>query len=488
MRLNSPFQGEDDIMVKTEAKNESISFGCFMQAFLDTYFYIAYMFCCVWLCLYFLLKLNHGIARLSKCAEVSAYLTIFLLAFGFYSFLFMNGAVTPYPSYGLCLLIPQPVYYMAIPVLFGVIFLLGILLMLLIIYKTFRDEQEMNQMTSIEQGIQPSLGTFEATKDIAIQAFALVLFLFFGFFLQVFLYDKSGFMTQITYLSQGVYLLTLYLWFEMRNIQKQYPNMRKVDTFISIFNQDQDLVLERRYSQALSTEQTPLMVDRKRCVFDITLVEDEMCEDLLRDLDEIDRKLDREKDEDDEEDEEMARRRQAKREKEERIQKLQEENMHMYGEAYISVKDRDDFQNMMSSHFDDMKQELADRKHKHKNSLRDSNVPVRLRYGSIDPSTFLKDLTEKEIDNLSADGTRDPSTTMQPGELKLAEIKEEDEEEDGVAQKKRENAGSISSQDLSGLEEGDIDEDDEDYVGPPMQQPGGYTIISDLTSISTLRF
>ena len=62
---------------------------------------------------------------------------------------------------------------------------------------------------------------------------------------------------------------------------------------------------------------------------------------------------------------------------------------------------------------------------------------------------------------------------MQPGKVKVAGIKEEDEEKDGVTKKKRENAGSISSQDLSGLlEEGDIDEDEEYYVGPPpMQQP-----------------
>lgn len=395
-----------------------------------------------------------------------------------------RGVIAPNPSFGICSIFPHSDIDNVLPiVLLGGIFLLGILSMLLIIYKTFRDEQEINQATSIQQGIQPSASSFEATKDIVIQAFALVVFLFFGFFLQVFVLNQVGFVyeviTLITYLSQGVYLLTLYLWFEMRNIQKQYQNMSKVDTFFSIFYQDQDLILERRYSQALSTEQTPLMVDRKRCLVDMTLVEDEMCEDVLRNLDEIDRTLDGEKDED----EEMARRRQAKREEEERIQKLQEENMHMYRGAYISVKDMDDFQKMMLSSFDGMKQELADRKHKHKNSLRDSNVPVRLRYGSIDPSTFLKDLTEKEIDNLSADGTRDPST-MQPGEGKLAEIKEEDEEKDGVTQKKR----SISSQDLSGLEEGDIDEDDEDYVGPPIQQQSGYTIISDLTSISTLRF
>ena len=62
---------------------------------------------------------------------------------------------------------------------------------------------------------------------------------------------------------------------------------------------------------------------------------------------------------------------------------------------------------------------------------------------------------------------------MQLGKVTLAEIKEEDEEKDGVTQKKRENAGSISSQDLSGpLEERGIDEDDEYYVGPPpIQQP-----------------
>ena len=100
MMLKSPFQG-DDMMVMTEA-SESISFGCYMQAFLDCYLYTAHMFYCVWLCLYFLLKLNHGIATISKCAEVSAYLVIFYLSFGYTSIEINRGVIAPNPSFGIC--------------------------------------------------------------------------------------------------------------------------------------------------------------------------------------------------------------------------------------------------------------------------------------------------------------------------------------------------------------------------------------------------
>ncbi|GFH52613.1 predicted protein [Chaetoceros tenuissimus] len=486
MTLKLPFQG-DEVTIMNQG-SESISIGCYMQAFVDAYFYIVYIFCCVWLCLYFLLKLNYGVARVSKCAEVSAYLIIFLLAFGDVSFSYMDGGtVASNPSYGICSIFPQSdIDYYFFPMILGAVFLLGILSMLLIIFKTFRDEQEINRMTSIQQGSQPFQGKFEATKDIAIQAFALVIFLFFGFYLQVFAIYQTGFVYEVTalilYLSQGVYNLTLYLWFEVRNKQKQFPDMSKKDILLSIFNHDLDS--ERRFSQVVSTEQTPLMVDRKRCLVDMTLVENDMCEGVLRDLDEIDRKVN----EEEEDDEEMVRQRQAKREEEARRQKLQAENMQMHSGAYTSVKDMEDFQKLMLSSFDDMKQELADRKQQHYNSSRESNVPVRLRYGSIDPSTFRIDETEKEIDNLSADGTRDP--LQQPGEaVKLPQIQEEENGEADTKKKAKEDSVA-SSQDLSGLEEGAFEDDEDDNVAagaaPPMHS--GYTFISDLTSISTLRF
>lgn len=484
MTLKSPFQG-DEVTIMNQG-SETISIGCYMQAFVDAYFYDAYMFCFVWLCLYFLLKLNYGIARISKCAEVSAYLIIFLLAFGDVSFSYMDGGtVAPNPSYGICSIFSQS-YGSFFPMLMGAVFLLGILSMLLIIFKTFRDEQEINRMTSIQQDIQPSRGKFEATKDIAIQAFALMIFLFFGFYLQVFAIYQTGFVYEVTalilYLSQGVYNLTLYLWFEVRNKQKQFPDMRRKDILLSIFNHDLDS--ERRCSQVVSTEQTPLMVDRKRCLVDMTLVENDMCEGVLRDLDEIDRKVNEEED-----DEEMVRQRQAKREEEARRQTLEAENMQMHSGAYTSVKDMEDFQKLMLSSFDNMKEELVDRKQQHYNSSRKSNVPVRLRYGSVDPSTFRIDETEKEIDNLSADGTRDP--LQQPGEaVKLPQIQEEKNGEADTKKKAKEDSVA-SSQDLSGLEEGAFEDDEDDNVAagaaPPMQH-SGYTVISDLTSISTLRF
>lgn len=453
-----------------------ISLGCYIQSVIDWFCYIAFTCGCCWLCLYFLLKLNYGVAKISPFVEVAVYAIIFLFSLGNLTFQLIrtNVTVNPNPVAGICVIFPlsDDITVTIFVMIFTGIFVFGTLAMLLIIYKTFREEQQINelslssfkQLSNEQQQLHPaiSLSNFEASKDIAKQAFVFLVFLMFSYYIQMFLIFQSGFMYQIMDIildeSQGVYLLALYLWFEMRNIKKQYPNVTSIHALKAIFNEDTDMepVVE---GDIESREQTPLLAEKQRCLIDITLVEDDMCKDVMDAFRSIDA---------DDEDEELLR---AKRIEEEKRLKLQAENMRMFAVGHDST-----LHQALEASFEDLDLEIANRKMKHYSASKDTSRPVTHRYGSIDPTTFRTETTEKEIDNLSAEGNRDQSALKIVGEgIVMEEIQEGDEEEE-----------EKSSKD---------DTNQQVYLGPAtlqqhqqQYQQGGRSVISDLTMISTLRF
>ena len=107
---------------------------------------MAFMCGCFWLCLYFLLRLNYdGVARISPFVEAAAYSIIFLITLGYttFSFVIRNEKIAPTPTSGICVLFPMSddlggTIFLA--TIFTGIFFLGTLAMLLIVYKTFRDD------------------------------------------------------------------------------------------------------------------------------------------------------------------------------------------------------------------------------------------------------------------------------------------------------------------------------------------------------------
>ncbi|GFH43875.1 predicted protein [Chaetoceros tenuissimus] len=435
-------------------ETSDITLGCYVQSIIDFSCYTAFMFACCWLCLYFLLRLNYGVGKkISPIVEAVAYTVIFFVTVWYTRFVLLrNAAIAPNPVAGLCVILPfldDDISITIFCAVFTGIFVFGTLAMLLIIYKTFREEQQINerslssfrQLSNQQQQLHPaiSLSNFEATKDIAMQAII---------------------MDVICCESQGIYVLGLYLWFEMRTIKKHYPNVSNKEALVAIFHQEKNM--EPVVEGEESGEQAPLLVEKKRCLIDITMVEDDMCADAMNAFREVDAN----------QDEEEARR-QAKRKEEEKRLKLQAENMRMFGGGY-------DSENMRSLHqalevsFGDLDFEIANRKLNHYNSAKDASKPATHRYGSIDPTTFRTETTEEEVDNLSAEGTHDQSQLKIVGAgMILEEIQKGDEEEE-----------EESSEDDSKEQKGSS-------LEPSTQQPqqgGSKSVVSDLTMISTLRF
>lgn len=91
-----------DILTEQEASENDISFGCHVQSFLDVFSYTVYMIGCVWLCVYFLLRLYYGVAQISPVTEAFTYTIIVFIAIGYYDALFRNGTVGPNHFYGIC--------------------------------------------------------------------------------------------------------------------------------------------------------------------------------------------------------------------------------------------------------------------------------------------------------------------------------------------------------------------------------------------------
>ncbi|GFH43879.1 predicted protein [Chaetoceros tenuissimus] len=472
--VSSSFFNFSEIVKETS----DISLKCYIQSIIDFSCYVAFMFSCCWLCLYFLLRMNYGVARISLFVEIAIYTVISLVTVWYTRFtLLRNVTVAPDPLFGMCLILPlsDDIIFVVYWTLFTGIFVFGtILAMFLIIYKTFREEQQINerslssfrQLSNQQQQMYPviSRSSFEATKDIAMQAISFVVFLIFAFYIQLFFAFQSGLIYQIMDVicceSQGIYVLGLYLWFEMRTIKKHYPNVSNKEALVAIFHQEKNMepVVEGEESR----EETPLLVEKKRCLIDITMVEDDMCADVMNAFDEVDA----------DQDEEEARR-QAKRKEEEKRLKLQAENMRMFGgEGFDSS-----LHQALKASFGDLDLEIANRKLNHYNASKDASKPVTHRYGSIDPATFRTETTEEEVDNLSAEGTRDQSQLKIVGEgMVMEEIEEGDEEEE-------EDAKESSTDDKN-------QEQESSHAHAPAQQPqgAGRSVISDLTMISTLRF
>ncbi|GFH56547.1 predicted protein [Chaetoceros tenuissimus] len=201
----------------------------------------------------------------------------------------------------------------------------------------------------------------------------------------------------------------------------------------------------------------------------MTVVEDELCNDLIHNLDEIDRQAKLKE-------EAEARR---KREEEAKRQKLEEENMLMFGGGYANISDMTDFQGIMGAHFGNLDEELAIRKHNHYNKKsRKINVPIQDRYGSIDPSTFRRDYAAEEaVENASANN--EPIQEVRD-ERKLCEIQEEEEDEDD-ADAEQDNTETTSDNQLQ-ANLGNV------ATRGRRQQSGNNSFVSDLTSITTLRF
>ncbi|GFH43861.1 predicted protein [Chaetoceros tenuissimus] len=464
-------------MVEFLKQTTDISLGCYVQSIVDFSCYFAFMLGCCWLCLYFLLRLNYGVARISPFVETAVYIAIFLVTGWYTRFTLLNVTVTQDPVVGMCFILPfsDDISVTIFSMLFTGIFVFGILAMLLIVYKTFREEQQINerslssfrQLSTQQQQVYPaiSLSNFEATKDIAMQAIPFVVFLIFAFYIQVFFAFQSGFIYQIMDVicceSQGIYVLGLYLWFEMRTIKKHYPNVSNKEALVAIFHQEKNMepVVEGEESR----EETPLLVEKKRCLIDITMVEDDMCADVMNAFREVDADQDKEE-----------ARRQAKRKEEEKRLKLQAENMRMFGGGFDSS-----LHQALEASFGDLDLEIANRKLNHYNASKDASKPVTHRYGSIDPTTFRTETTEEEVDNLSAEGTHDQSQLKIVGEgMILEEIQEGDEEEE-------EDAKGSSTDDKNQEQESS-----HALASGSAQQPqgAGRSVVSDLTMISTLRF
>lgn len=384
----------------------------------------------------------------------------------------MNGIVAPFPYIGICQVVADTDSMFLTMVTYG-LFAAAILAMFPIIIKTFREEQLLNQQL-IEAEIsqsqhsekRTSLRSFEATKDITMQALVLVLFLFLSFGLNVldFVFNSPRLLMLTNYLLLGAHLLGLYLWFEIRNIKKHYPNISNKTAAKATFTQGGHI--EASIDSQLSTEETPLMPDRKRCLIDMTIFEDELCNDVIHNLDEIDRQAKLKE-------EAEAKR---KREEEAKRQKLEEESMRMFGGGY-AISDMTDFQGIIGAHFGNLDEDLAIRKHNHyNNKSRKINVHIQDRYGSMDPSTFRRDYAAEEaVENASANN--EPMQEVRD-ERKLCEIQEEEEDEDNAEQDNTEttidnqlqaNFGNVASRGRR-------------------QQSGNSSLISDLTSITTLRF
>jgi hypothetical protein len=298
------------------------------------------------------------------------------------------------------------------------------------------------------------------------QAFAFVIFLIFAFYIQAFFVFQSGLIYQILDFIlcelQGVYVLGLYLWFEIRNVKKEYPNTTTKDALTAIFKHAGDM--EPLVEGQESREQTPLLAEKQRCLIDITLVEDDMCADVMHAFREVDIN-----------DEEEALLEAKRKEEEEKRLKLEAENMRMFG---VGEYDSSFYQALETS-FQSLDEEIANRKMNHYNVSKDASRPVTHRYGSIDPTTFRgAEDAEQEIDNLSAEGAQDQSTQKIVGEgIVLEEIQEGDEEEE-----------MESSKDDSKKQEVDSSTNWPPSSQQPRQQGGGRSVVSDLTMISTLRF
>lgn len=232
----------------TKPTDESIvSFGCYMQSFVDFFFYRIYMLESLWLMVYFLLRLNYGLAKIAPYAEAFTHIFFLIFSLGNYIFVEENGTVAPFPPYGICV-VDLGIDFVFTAMITGGLFLAAIIAMLFIIYRTFCDEQEIQQQhleaspeliqekQSSEKRSQPR---FEATKDIMMQALALVIFLSsaFGLNFLVFVLNGIPIVSVMFFLSQGVYLSGLYLWFEIRNIKKEYPNISIKAAFKVIFIQ-----------------------------------------------------------------------------------------------------------------------------------------------------------------------------------------------------------------------------------------------------------
>lgn len=107
--------------------------------------------------------------------------------------------------------------------------------------------------------------------------------------------------------------------------------------------------------------------------------------------------------------------------------------MRMFGGGYANISDMTDFQGIIGAHFGNLDKELAIRRHNHyNNKSRKSNVPIQDRYGSIDPSTFRRDVpAEEAVENASANN--EPMQEVRD-ERTLCEIKEEEEDADNAEQ------------------------------------------------------
>lgn len=209
------------------------------------------------------------------------------------------------------------------------------------------------------------------------------------------------------------------------------------------------------------------MPDRKRCLIDMTVVEDELYNNLIHDLDEIDRQAKLK--------EEAESKR--KHEEEARRRKLEEENMRMFGGGYANISDMTDIQGIIGAHFGNLDEELAIRRQNHYNTQsRKSNVPSPLQYGGIDPSTFRRDhAAEEEVENASVNNQ--PLQEVKD-ERNLFEIQEE-EEEDTAEQDRTETTTTANQEQRIRANVASRGR---------RQQSGNNSFISDLTSITTLRF